>query len=116
MKDGAVEDVLFTADAVVQHQDALRLTELQKAMINGSVAMLQMKSLELLLSIEREQKALRSLLERRPIDTTAAAEQMTRLLAAEGQLKSLHFQLLVIIKNTLTDAQVARLNHILGRC
>lgn len=107
--ENPLDRVLFSAERVMNHQAALRLTPDQRQAIQKAVQDGQARMLELQweMSAAREQLA-RSLDVERP-DEAAARASAEKVVGLEGQIKLAHLSMLVRVKALLTSEQQSAL-------
>jgi Spy/CpxP family protein refolding chaperone len=100
---------LFPPELVMRHQQQLQLTEQQRTTIKEAVKQLQTQTLEFQWELQELNEALSEMLARESVDSRAALAQVERMLEIEGQVKRMHLDLLIRIKNTLTREQQEQL-------
>jgi len=110
-----LRDVLFPPEAVMQHQQALGLSDEQKNNLKVEIRQAQPKFTELQWTLQDEMERLVSLLKQSKIDEKAAASQLAKVLAAEREIKLTQLMLLIRIKNNLTAAQQAQLRELVEK-
>ena len=110
-----LRDVLFPPEAVMQHQQAVGLSEEQKNNLKSEVRQAQLKFTELQWALQDEMERLVSLLKQSKVDEKQAAAQLDKVLAAEREVKRAQLMLLIRIKNNLTPAQQTQLRELLEK-
>ena len=110
-----LRDVLFPPEAVMQHQQAVGLSEEQKNNFKGEVRQAQLKFTELQWALQDEMERLVSLLKQSKVDENQAATQLDKVLAAEREIKRAQLMLLIRIKNNLTPAQQTQLRELVEK-
>jgi len=110
-----LRDVLFPPEAVMQHQQALGLSDEQKNNLKLEIRQAQLKFTELQWNLQDEMERLSSLLKQSKVDEKQAASQLDKVLAAEREIKRAQLMLLVRIKNDLTPAQQTQLRELIER-
>jgi len=113
--DDPLRDVLFPPEAVMQHQQALGLSDEQKNNLKGEVRQAQLKFTELQWTLQDEMERLSSLIKQSKVDEKLAASQLDKVLAAEREIKRAQLMLLIRIKNNLTPAQQAQLRELVEK-
>jgi len=104
-----VGEALFPPELVMQHQQAIGLTEEQAKAIRSEVEKAQGHFSGLQWQLEREMETLVSLLQQERPDETLVLAQLDKLLPVERDIKRAHLELLMRIKATLTAEQQAKL-------
>jgi Spy/CpxP family protein refolding chaperone len=110
-----LRDVLFPPEAVMQHQQAVGLSEEQKNNFKVEVRQAQLKFTELQWTLQDEMERLVSLVKQSKVDEKQAASQLDKVLAAEHEIKRAQLMLLIRIKNNLTPAQQAQLRELVEK-
>ena len=103
---------MFPPDLVMQHQQALGLSEEQKNFLNTEVRQVQLRFTELQFALQDEMDRLVSILKLSKVDEKAAMAQLDKVLGAEREIKRAQFTLLIRIKNNLTAAQQSQLREV----
>lgn len=107
-----VADQLFAPELIMKHQRDLALSEVQERAIKEAITRAQLKFLDTQWQMQREQSTLVQLLSARPVDETAVLGQVDRVLNLEREIKRAQLSLLIRIKNTLSDRQIAMLTEL----
>ena len=110
-----LRDVLFPPEAVMQHQQAVGLSEEQKNNLKVEVRQAQLKFTELQWNLQDEMERLVSLLKQSKVDEKQAASQLDKVLGAEHEIKRAQLMLLIRIKNNLTPAQQTQLRELVEK-
>ena len=110
-----LRDVLFTHEAVMQHQQAVGLSDEQKNSLKFEVRQAQPKFTELQWTLQDEMERLVSLLKQSKVDEKQAASQLEKVLGAEREIKRAQLMLLIRIKNSLTPAQQLQLRELVEK-
>jgi Spy/CpxP family protein refolding chaperone len=105
---------LFPPDLIMQHQQALGLSEEQKDFLKSEVRKLQTRLTELQWDLQDAMEMLTALVQQDQVDAAQALAQLDKVLAVEGEIKRMHIGLLIGIKNNLTPQQRARLREIVS--
>ena len=110
-----LRDFLFPPEAVMQHQQAVGLSDEQKNSLKVEVRQAQLKFTELQWTLQDEMERLVSLLKQSKVDEKQAASQLDKVLAAEHDIKRAQLMLLIRIKNNLTAAQRTQLRELVEK-
>jgi len=109
----ALTKFLYSPELVMAHQDAIALTDRQRAAIQDVVREVQSKALvdtQFKLGLAGEK--LRSSLARNPVDESSVLQQIDEMLAFEREVKRAQITLLVRVKNLLTPEQRSALDKV----
>ena len=106
---------LYPPDILMRRQQQLGITSAQRADIAAVVREFQGNITELQWAMPSEQQKLRAMLNSKEIDTDAALVQAAQVLKMESEFKMAHFELLIAIKNELTDEQIDMLDTAIRR-
>jgi Spy/CpxP family protein refolding chaperone len=110
-----LRDVMFPPEAVMQHQQAVGLSDEQKNSLKVEVRQAQLKFTELQWTLQDEMERLVSLLKQSKVDEKQAASQLDKVLGAEREIKRAQLMLLIRIKNNLTAAQRTQLRELVEK-
>lgn len=110
-----LRDILFPPEAVMQHQQAVGLSDEQKSSLKVEVRQAQLKFTELQWTLQDEMERLVSLLKQSKVDEKLAASQLEKVLGAEREIKRAQLMLLIRIKNNLTPAQQNQLRELVEK-
>jgi Spy/CpxP family protein refolding chaperone len=110
-----LRDILFPPEAVMQHQQAVGLSDEQKNSLKAEVRQAQLKFTELQWTLQDEMERLVSLLKQSKVDEKQAAVQLEKVLGAEREIKRAQLMLLIRIKNNLTPAQQTQLRELVEK-
>ena len=110
-----LRDVLFPPEAVMQHQQAIGLSDAQKNNLKIEIRQSQLKFTELQWTLQDEMEHLVSLLKQFKVDEKQAPSQLDKVLAAEREIKRAQLMLLIRIKNNLTPAQQTQLRELVEK-
>jgi Spy/CpxP family protein refolding chaperone len=108
-----LRDVLFPPEVVMQHQQAVGLSDEQKNNLKVEVRQAQLKFTELQWTLQDEMERLSALLKQSKVDEKQAALQLDKVLAAEHEIKRAQLMLLIRIKNNLTPSQQIQLRELM---
>ncbi len=104
---------LYPPDLIMRHQQQLDITDGQRSTISQAVTAFQSEVSELQWNLQNGQQLLKQSLETSPINLEDSLAQAESVLAMESSFKLAHFRLLITIKNTLTDEQVATIDGLI---
>jgi len=105
----------FAPELVMQHQDAIGLSEEQKTHLKSEIREAQLKFTEWQWKLQDEREKLVGLIKQPHIEEKDALAQLEKVLAIEREIKRLQITMLVHIKNNLTPEQQAKLAEIRGK-
>jgi Spy/CpxP family protein refolding chaperone len=105
-------DSLFPPELMMQHQQAIGLSEEQRNLIKTEVQKAQARFTELQWQLQSESEAMIALVKGPRIDEQQTLAQLDKILNLEREIKRTHFTLVVRIKNSLTLEQQARLREL----
>lgn len=105
-------DSLFPPELVMQHQQAIGLSEEQKNSLKAELRKAQMRFTELQWQLQDETEKLIALVKQERVDEQQTLAQLDKVLGAEREIKRAQFSLLIQIKNNLTPEQRSRLQEI----
>jgi len=105
----------FAPELVMQHQDAIGLSEEQKTHLKSEIREAQLKFTEWQWKLQDEREKLVGLIKQPHIEEKDALARLEKVLAIEREIKRLQITMLVHIKNNLTPEQQAKLAEIRGK-
>jgi Spy/CpxP family protein refolding chaperone len=103
---------LFPPELIMQHQQAIGLSEEQRTFLKTELRNTQTRLADLQWSLQEEVEKLAAMVKRDQIDDGGALNLLDSVLAVEREIKRTHIGLLIRIKNRLTPEQKARLREI----
>ena len=106
---------LFPPEFVMQHQQAIGLSEEQKNLIKAEVQKAQTRFTEVQWQLQNEVETMTSLVKEPKTDEQQVLTQLDKILGLEREIKRTHFTVVVRIKNSLKPEQQARLREIKNR-
>ena len=106
-----IADNLFPPELVMQHQQALALTDEQKDFFKTELRKAQLRFTELQWMLQDEAEKLAGLTKQEHVDEQAVLSQIDKVLAAEREIKRTQISLIIRIKNKLTPEQQTRLQE-----
>ncbi len=105
----------YAPELVMQNQEAISLTDDQKAFFKTELRQAQVKFTELQWKLQDEAEKLAAIIKQPRIDEQQVLAQMDKVLNAEREVKRAQVSLVVRIKNKLTPEQQAKLDQLRGR-
>lgn len=100
---------LFPPDLVMQHQQALELTEEQRNLIRGEIQNAQARFTEVQWQLQNEMETMASLVKQGRIDEQRTLSELDKIVGLEREIKRTQLALLIRVKNSLTPEQQAKL-------
>jgi Spy/CpxP family protein refolding chaperone len=100
---------LFPPELVMQHQQALELTEEQRNLIRGEIQNAQARFTEVQWQLQNEMETMASLVKQGRIDEQRTLIQLDKIVGLEREIKRTQLALLIRVKNSLTPEQQAKL-------
>jgi Spy/CpxP family protein refolding chaperone len=113
--DDPMGKALFPPDLVMQNQDAIGLTELQRNSISKEMQSAQSEFMSLQWDLAKESEKLKSLIEKEKPTEASVLEQLDRMLSIENKIKKRQITLLIRIKNLLSHEQQEKLQQLKGK-
>ena len=113
--DDPLRELMFPPEAVMQHQQAIGLSDEQRNTFKSEVRQAQLKFTELQWTMQDEMERLVSLLKQSKVDEKQTALQLDKVLGAEREIKRAQLMLLIRIKNNLTPAQQTQLRELMEK-
>jgi Spy/CpxP family protein refolding chaperone len=107
-----IGESLFPPELVMQHQQAIGLSEDQKNFLKTEIRKAQARFTDLQWQLQDEAERLVLLLKQDQVDEQQTLAQLDKILSAEREIKRAQFALLIQIKNKLTPDQRAKLIEI----
>ena len=107
--EDALGKLFLPPDLVMSHQQAINLTEQQRALIQSNMMDTQKKLLDQQFKLQGELEKLQSLLKSMTPDEGKVLEEMDKVLGAERDIKRAQLSLMVKLKNSLTQQQQQQL-------
>lgn len=108
----AIGEALFAPELVMQNQQAIGLSEAQKASLRDELRQAQMEFTDLQWKLQDEAEQMAKLVGSASVDEKQVVAQLEKVLDAERQVKRRQIVLLVRIKNLLTIEQQDQLRAI----
>jgi Spy/CpxP family protein refolding chaperone len=110
--DDPIARAVFPPELVMKHSQEINLDERQRVAIKELVQKAQPKFVDVQFDLQSESQRLVHLLQARPVDENTVMAQVDKVLALEREIKRTQIQLVVRIKNLLTEAQQAKLSEL----
>jgi Spy/CpxP family protein refolding chaperone len=107
-----IGETLFPPELVMQHQQAIGLSEEQKNFLKTETRKAQSRFTDLQWQLQDEAEKLVAVLRQDQVDEQQTLAQLDKLLSVEREIKRAQFALLIQIRNKLTPEQRARLMEI----
>src|SRR4030095_8404493 len=105
-------DSIFPPDMIMQHQRELALTEDQKTFMRGEIQRTTTRFNELQWQLQDQMEALHETVKGNSINEQLALSQLDKVLESEREIKRLHMEMAIRIKNKLTADQQMKLQTI----
>ena len=103
---------MFPPELVMQHQQALGLTEEQKTLLKTELRQAQARFTELQWQLQDEMEKMVELVKQDRVDESQTLAQLDKILNLEHEIKRAQIALLVRIKNRLSPEQQVKLREI----
>lgn len=110
-----IGDNFFPPELVMQHQQAIGLTDEQKELFKSAFRKAQVRFTELQWQLQDEAEKMATLVKQESINEEQVLAQLEKVLGVEREVKRLQLSLVIQIKNQLTPEQRARLKEIKSR-
>lgn len=102
-------DSVFPPDMIMQHQRELALTEDQKIFMRGEIQRTTTRFNELQWQLQDQMEALHETVKGNSVNEQLALSQLDKVLESEREIKRLHMEMAIRIKNKLTPEQQTKL-------
>src|SRR6266436_7058975 len=102
-------DAIFPPEMVMQHQRELGLTDDQKTFMRGEINRTTARFNELQWQLQDAMEALHETMKANSVNEQLALSQLDKVLDNEREMKHLHMELAIRIKNKLTPDQQTKL-------
>lgn len=107
-----IGEAFFAPEMVMQHQQAIELTDVQKEALRQAMREAQLQFTDQQWALQDEVAAMATLIGTPRVDEERVLAQLQKVLAAEREVKQTQIRLLVRIKNLLTEAQQEQLRKL----
>jgi Spy/CpxP family protein refolding chaperone len=102
-------DAMFPPEMIMQHQRELGLTDDQKTFMRGEINKTSARFNELQWQLQDAMEALHETMKANTVNEQQALAQLDKVLEGEREIKRLHMELAIRIKNNLTPDQQTKL-------
>lgn len=102
-------DAIFPPEMIMQHQRELELTDDQKTFMRAEINKTSTRFNELQWQLEDAMEALHTTMKENTVNEQQALAQLDKVLENERQIKRLHMELAIRLKNKLTPEQQLKL-------
>ena len=102
-------DAIFPPEMIMQHQRELALTDEQKTFMRGEIQRTTTRFNELQWQLQDQMEALHETVKSNAINEQLALSQLDKVLESEREIKRLHMEMAIRIKNKLTADQQMKL-------
>ena len=102
-------DSIFPPEMIMQHQRELALTDEQKIFMRGEIQRTTTRFNELQWQLQDQMEALHDTVKGNSINEQLALSQLDKVLESEREIKRLHMEMAIRIKNKLTADQQMKL-------
>jgi Spy/CpxP family protein refolding chaperone len=107
-----IGEAFFAPELVMQHHQAIALTDDQKESLRRTMREAQLRFTDLQWNLQDEVGEMVTLIGTPRVDEVRVLAQLQKVLAAEREVKQTQITLLVRIKNLLTEAQQEQLRRL----
>ena len=107
--DDPFADAMFPPEIIMQHQRELALTDEQKTFMRGEIQRTTTRFNELQWQLQDAMEALHETMKSNSVNEPLALSQLDKVLDSEREIKRLHMELAIRIKNKLTPDQQTKL-------
>jgi Spy/CpxP family protein refolding chaperone len=102
-------DSIFPPEMIMQHQRELALTDDQKTFMRGEIQRTTTRFNELQWQLQDQMEALHETVKGNSVNEQLALSQLDKVLESEREIKRLHMEMAIRIKNKLTPDQQMKL-------
>ena len=102
--------LMFPPEMIMQHQRELGLTEEQKTFMRSEINRVSARFNDLQWQLQDAMEALHDSMKANPVNEQQAMAQLDKVLDTEREIKRLHMELAIRIKNRLTPEQQEKLH------
>jgi Spy/CpxP family protein refolding chaperone len=110
-----IGESFFPPELVMQNQQSLGLSDVQKNTLKGEIRKAQTRFTELQWQLQDEGEKMVALVKEEHVDEQRALAELDKILDLEREIKRAQISLVVKIKNTLTAEQQAHLQALKGK-
>jgi len=112
MGAGAFDSVFFSPQLIMRAQQEINLTDSQRKAIQKLTAELQSKHSTMRWDLQNELESLKNMIDSNKVDVSAANAQLEKVLAMENDMKRSAFEVMLKIKNELSEEQIDKLSEL----
>src|SRR6185436_11703327 len=112
MPHDPLANVMFPPELIMQHQRELGLTDQQKTYMRGEIGKTSARFNDLQWQLSDAMEALGETMKSAVVNEQQALAQLDKVLETEREIKRLHMELAIKIKNNLTPEQQQKLQDI----
>jgi Spy/CpxP family protein refolding chaperone len=102
-------DFLFPPDLIMSHQRELALTDEQKTFMRGEIQRTTTRFNELQWQLQDAMESLQQTMKANAVNEQLALQQLDKVLESEREIKRMHMELAIRLKNKLTPDQQTKL-------
>ncbi len=102
-------DSIFPPDLIMSHQRELALTDEQKAFMRGEIQRTTTRFNELQWQLQDAMESLHQIMKANTVNEQLALQQLDKVLESEREIKRMHMELAIRLKNRLTPDQQNKL-------
>ena len=103
-------ELMFPPDMIMAHQRELGLTDEQKTFMRSEINRVSARFNDLQWQLQDAMEALHDIMKANPVNEQQAMAQLDKVLDTEREIKRLHMELAIRIKNRLTPEQQEKLH------
>lgn len=107
--DDPMADSIFPPEMIMQHQRELALTDEQKTFMRAEIQRTTTRFNELQWQLQDQMEALHDTVKSNSVNEQLALSQLDKVLDSEREIKRLHMEMAIRIKNKLTPEQQMKL-------
>ena len=107
--DDPMADSIFPPEMIMQHQRELALTDEQKTFMRAEIQRTTTRFNELQWQLQDQMEALHDTVKSNSVNEQLALSQLDKVLDSEREIKRLHMEMAIRIKNKLTAEQQMKL-------
>ena len=107
--DDPLADSIFPPEMIMQHQRELALTDEQKTFMRGEIQRTTTRFNELQWQLQDQMEALHDTVKSNSVNEQLALSQLDKVLESEREIKRLHMEMAIRLKNKLTPEQQLKL-------
>lgn len=111
-EEDPIAQAFFSPELVMQNQQTIGLTEVQRANIQKEIQSAQSEFMTWQWDLQKEMERFKSMIAKENSSEAEVAAQLEKVLAIENRIKKRQILLMIRIKNTLTHDQQEELKQI----